>query len=286
MANDNLIYGAHMSIAKGFVKAATKTREEYCATAMQIFLKSPRGRAEKLISDEEAQAFQAACQERRISLVVAHCSYLLNFAHDVQGDPWPIDCLVADLRNIKRLGGAGVVLHIGKYLEVAPTEALRHLGLNLREVLRQTEAENNFIILENTAGQGTEIGWQFPELEQIYKETLGSHPRIRFCLDTAHLFAAGYDLRDAKAVQAVFDEFDRRFGLKNLLLIHFNDSLKPLGSRVDRHANLGVGLIGKAGLVAVMNLARQHQIPLVLETPEDEHGSHLPDLEVLRSWLV
>jgi deoxyribonuclease-4 len=279
-----LIHGAHMSIAAGFVKAAYKTHEEYKANAMQIFLKSPRGRGEKVISDDEAQACREYCREHKIFLV-GHCSYVLNFAQDVSKDPWPLDSLIADLRNIHRLGGVGIVLHIGKYLEVSQSLASLHLAENIAEVLHKTEAENNWIILENTAGQGTEIGWQFPEMEGVYKKDLKSHPRVRFCLDTAHAFAAGYDLRDAQNVSKVFAEFDSRLGLQNLALIHFNDSLKDLGSRVDRHANLGRGKIGKEGLLSVMRFAMERAIPLVIETPEDE-TSHLKDLETMRSWLA
>lgn len=283
---DNLVYGAHMSIAKGFVKAAEVTSEEYRTNAMQIFLKSPRGRYEKNISDGEANAFRDYCRQHGIRFVVAHCSYLLNFTQDVSKDTWPLDSLITDLKNIHRLGGVGVVLHIGKYLELEAQQACRNLSANIADIMRRTEAENNWVILENTAGQGTEIGWQFPELENIFKKELHSHPRVRFCFDTAHAFAAGYDLRDAKGVAQVFGEFDARFGLDRLALIHFNDSLKDLGSRVDRHANLGQGKIGKDGLLAVARFAIAHQIPIVLETPEDDNGSHLPDINVLRGWLA
>jgi deoxyribonuclease-4 len=283
---ENFIYGAHMSIARGFVKAAEMTHEEYRTNAMQIFLKSPRGRHEKEISESDTAAFRSYCQSHAIRFVVAHCSYLLNFTHDMSKDIWPLDSLVSDLKNIHRLGGIGVVLHIGKYLELEAQAACRYLAVNIAEIMHRTAAENNWVILENTAGQGTEIGWQLAELEKIFKEALQQHPRIRFCFDTAHAFAAGYDLRDAKGVAQVFGEFAARFDLDRLALIHFNDSLKDLGSRVDRHANLGQGKIGKEGMLAVARFAIEHKIPMILETPEDDKGSHLPDLEVLRGWLA
>jgi deoxyribonuclease-4 len=270
-----------MSIADGFLNAAQKTVAEYGANAMQIFLKSPRGRSEKPLDLKEAEEFKKYCRAHGV-FVVGHCSYLLNFAKDLSADPWPLDSLISDLHKIKQLGGGGVVLHLGKYLELDKATALKFMAKNIGEVLNRTK--NGWIILENTAGQGSEIGWRFEELAKLYGK-LGKPTRVKFCLDTAHAFAAGYELSTPVSVKKTLAEFDRLIGLKNLICLHLNDTFKTLGSRVDRHENIGKGLIGKAGLLAIIKLAQQRSWPMILETPECGTGSHLQDLRTIRAWL-
>ncbi len=277
------VLGAHMSIAKGFVEAAQETVASLGANALQIFLKSPRGRGKTKLTDEEAGKFRAYCDANGVRFVVAHCSYLLNFAKPMDANSrWPLDSLIEDLRSMEKLNGHGVVLHVGKNLELSFEDAEKYLIENLKVVLNETADTDQPILLENTAGQGTEMGYTFEQLRSFY-EKLGKPDRVKFCLDTCHMFAAGYDLRTPAAVRKTMDEIERLIGLDRVQLFHFNDSKKDLGSRVDRHEILNEGFIGN-GLKTVAKFARDHEIPMILETPEKTR-THKEDLQILKGWL-
>lgn len=279
-----LILGAHMSMAKGFPAAADRTHEELACNAMQVFLKSPRSSSSKPLSDENAQLFQAKCKEYGIEFVIGHASYLLNFAKPVDPkDPWPSNNLKDDLTKLGRLGGHGLVYHVGKQLKMERNEALNNLYTNLKDLLKTAEASNVPILLENASGQGTEIGLKLEELQEIL-EAMNWPDYLKVCLDTCHAFAAGYDLRDAKSVQAFFDQIEATIGLDTVTCFHFNDSKKELGSCRDRHANIGQGEIGAEGLQAFAKLAVKHSKPILLETPL-VNDSHKDDIDIVKSWF-
>lgn len=275
-----LILGAHMSIAQGFLTAVKKTVEDYGGSALQIFVKSPRGRSEKPLGKKEAELTKKYVAENNIQCFVAHCSYLLNFAKDYSQDSWPKQSLISDLQKIHALGGNGVVLHIGKQLESSKEKAYQNIKTNIMAVLEETEKENNWIILENTAGQGSEIGYLFEQLAQLYS-VLEKHPRIRFCIDTQHAFAAGYDI--GKNPEKVIAQFEKVVGKNLIALFHFNDSKKEAGARVDRHENIGKGEIGTQGLKNIAKHAIKNNIPMILETPDfDEHKQ---EIAMIKSWF-
>lgn len=276
-----LILGAHVSIAAGFTEAAIFAQEKLQANALQIFAKSPRSNGKSKLTDSESVAYRAAAKNL---FTVIHCSYLLNFAKDLSKISYPLENLIDDLHTSEKLNAAGVILHVGKHLELSRAEGIAWIVKNLQYVLEKTKNFKSVIILEITAGQGSELGNNFAELREIYLQ-LGKPKRIKFCFDTCHAFAGGYDLRSATSVKKVFSELDKTLGVKNLSCIHFNDALLDLGSKVDRHANLGEGKIGKAGLIAVAQFAQKKSIPLILETPERNGKTHAEDLKKLRSWL-
>lgn len=276
-----LILGAHVSIAAGFPETALFAQEKLSANALQIFAKSPRSNGKSKLTEAEAKIYRAATKN---IFTVIHCSYLLNFAKDLSRIIYPLENLIDDLRTSEMLGAAGVILHVGKHLELSRATGIAWIVKNLQYVLEKTKNLKSAIILEITAGQGTELGNNFAELKTIYTQ-LKKNKRIKFCFDTCHAFAGGYDLRSAASVKKVFTEFDKTLGIKNLSCIHFNDALSEFGSQVDRHANLGEGKIGKVGLVAVAKFAEKNSIPLILETPEKNGKTHLQDLKKLRSWL-
>lgn len=274
-----LIVGAHMSIANGFLAAVKKTVEDYHANSLQIFLKSPRGRGEKPLNRKEAEETQRYVKEHNIKRFVAHCSYLLNFAKDCKHDPWPQRSLISDLQKIHLLGGDGVVLHIGKMLDLSKAKAYQNIKVNIMAALEATQKENNWIMLENTAGQGSEIGFLFEDLAELY-HCLEKHPRIRFCFDTQHAFAAGYDMD--KQPEKVIKQFEQSVGKNLIALCHFNDSKKDKGTRVDRHEHIGKGKIGRSGLEKLMKMATKYSIPLVLETPSFE--LHKKEIAQIKTW--
>ena len=278
-----LVHGAHVSISNGFLGAAIQAVEENESNAMQIFIKSPRSTGTKNITNEEAKEFKKYAKQAGLKYFIAHCSYLLNFAKPLKKNKWALDLLINDLECTHKLGGDGVVLHIGKYLDMNKKTAFKNIKESIHEVLDATKNSPIPILLETTAGQGTEIGYRFEELKEVY-QVINRRKRIGFCIDTCHIFTAGYDLRTKKAVKETFDQWNKIIGTEKINCIHFNDSKKDLGSRVDRHEILGEGKIGKTGLTEVAKFAKKHQIPLILETPEKTR-THKEDLEILRSWV-
>ncbi|MCB9362713.1 deoxyribonuclease IV [Candidatus Woesearchaeota archaeon] len=273
--------GAHASIARGF-EVAVDSILAIGGNAIQVFLKSPRGRASKVLDEKDAAATRRLVKEKNLFLV-GHCSYLLNFATNPNIDPWAIESLTEDLNNMHELGGAGVVLHIGKSLKMQKEETLRNIKTSIESVLHNT-AEDQLIILENTAGQGTEIGYLFEEIAEIYDMfTKEQKRRLGFCLDTCHSFAAGYDLRTADGVEDWKQRFDQLIGWDRVICIHFNDAKRELGSRVDRHEDIGRGWIGKKGCAAIARLALMTEKPLILETPST-YSDYADQLKTLKTW--
>jgi|GEM_PF-170942 len=311
-----LIIGAHMSISSGFLNAVKKTVECYNSNALQIFLKSPQFLSFCNITDEEAAETKEYIKRNNIFLV-GHCSYLLNFAkiqeykkeeiyeqkissaniNNIKEEiktvtnkvgNWAVNSLVDDLYSIYKMGGYGVVVHIGKYVDLNKEIALNNIIKNIKQVIETISYKINnigtpYIILENTAGQGTEIGSNFEELFQIY-DILGKNKKIKFCIDTAHAFSSGYNLKDEKEFDKFIEYFNKHAGISNIGLFHFNDSKKDLNSKVDRHESIGYGLIGDSSLKHIAEFAIKNTIPLILETP-DKEVSHLDDINRVKSWF-
>ncbi len=280
--SQELFIGAHTSIGLGF-ENALKSIKAMGGNSVQIFLKSPRGRQSKRISDYEANQTKNYLQQNNVFLV-GHCSYLLNFAKNITNDPWPAESLIEDMQNIYKLGGVGVVLHIGKYLDMQKEEAFKNIKKAITFVFENTPQETK-MLFENTAGQGTEIGFRFDELKEIYNLFSDEQKqRIGFCLDTCHSFAAGYDLKTKEGVLNWQQEFDNNIGWEKVVCIHFNDAKKELGSRVDRHQDIGFGFIGEEGLKEVAKIAKKSSIPLILETTT-EHETYLQQIQKIKNWF-
>jgi deoxyribonuclease-4 len=278
------LLGAHMPTAGGLRNSLLAGKEIGC-TAVQLFTGSPRQWSHPPLADEEVAAFHAALEQTGIAFTAAHDSYLINLAaptsdvlersrHAFRGE----------LDRAQRLGIPWVVTHMGAHLDQGEEEAVARLVESLRRVLEETDAEGyaTGIALETTAGQGTGLGWRFEQLGQIL-ESVGPHPRLGVCLDTCHVFAAGYDLRDEQAYEQTWARFDDCIGLDKLKLIHVNDSKKPLGSRVDRHAHIGEGEIGVGAFARLVTDPRLLHIPAILETPDSEtmHAVNLARLKRL-----
>lgn len=292
-----LIIGVHQSISKGFYNAIENVVNFYNTNAAQIFLKSPQMLTFCKISDEEAEKTKNFVLSKNL-FIVGHCSYLLNFAKEQnfkdttdirKRGNWAINSLLDDLLSIKKINGYGVVLHIGKYIGQTREQSIKTIIKNINQVIFDLEfkLKNNtklpYIIIENTAGQGTEIGSTIEELSEIYN-LLDKNPRIKFCVDTAHAFASGYDIKTENGFNDFIKKFEKLIGIKNIGLFHFNDSKKELGSRVDRHDSIGVGLIGEEGLKRIAKYAKEKTIPIILETP-DKEVSHLEDIKKVKNWF-
>jgi deoxyribonuclease-4 len=259
--------GAHLSIAGGLPRAVDRAKASRCE-ALQIFTKSTgQWRARPLPADEVA-AFRARVAATGITPVVAHTSYLINVA---AADPLlrakSIDSLAEELDRAEMLGLDGLVMHPGSYTTGTEAQGLGLIADALAGVLRARSRGKVRLLLEQTAGQGTNLGHRFEHLAGIIAR-LGGSRRVAVCLDTCHLLTAGYDLCSEAGYAETFREFDRIVGLDRLALFHLNDSKKPCGSRVDRHEHIGKGCLGLEPFRRLVNDPRFRDLPMLLETPK------------------
>lgn len=277
--------GAHESIAGGIHKAFDRAASVGCDT-VQIFVKPNRAWAVPALSEEDVRRFRAKADATRICPVVAHTSYLLNLASP-EDDLWrrSIDTLVIELERCDRLGVPWLVLHPGAHVGTGEEAGLARMARGLGEVHKATEALDTRILLETTAGQGTQLGYRFEQLAWLRERTPDGE-RLGICLDTCHVFAAGYELRTREGYAATMATFDRVIGLEHLKAIHLNDSKGGLGAQKDRHEHIGDGQIGLEGFRQVVNDPRLVDRPGLLETPKsDDLHEDRRNLTVLRSLL-
>lgn len=283
VTSHKFLLGFHASIAKGFPAAALNVADGHGLNAMQCFVKNPRGRSSKPLTQEEANEFKKICAEKKIQFFTAHASYLVNLSKKASQVPWLIDDLVGDFERVHMLGGNGVVVHLGKASGgMDPQEAVKNMIDNIQTVLQKTEHTKVNFLLENTAGQKSDLGYRFEDLEKIWKQVQPLSTRMKICLDTQHTFAAGYNWENS---HEIFEEFDQCIGVENIACIHFNDSKKECDSHVDRHENLFQGFVGEKNLLAIAKYAIKHGIPLILETPGDEKGEHHQEIKKLKEGL-
>ena len=278
--------GAHESIAGGLHKAFDRAQSVGCE-AVQIFVKSNRSWAVKPLTEKEIAVFKAKAEETGIQPVVAHTSYLLNL-----GTPddalWEKsrDTLIVELERCEALGVPWLVLHPGSHVGTGEEAGLARVAQALGEIHAATPRFHTRILLETTAGQGTNLGYRFEHLAWLMEHTPEGE-RLGICLDTCHVFAAGYELRTPEGYEATMEEFDHIIGLERLKALHLNDSKHHLGTRKDRHEHIGKGHIGLDGFRLVLNDARLAGLPGLLETPKsgDLHEDR-ENLVVLRSLVV
>lgn len=259
--------GAHLSIAGGLPRAVDRAVASRCE-ALQIFTKSAgQWRARVLPPDEIAQ-FRARVEHTGIHPVVAHNSYLINLA---AADPalraQSLAALGEELDRAEALGLLGLVMHPGSYTSGTERDGLDLIGDGLGAVLRARPRAKTMILLEHTAGQGTNLGHRFEHLAAILARLNGS-PRVGVCLDSCHLIAAGYDICSDDGYRATFEAFDRLVGIDRIRAFHLNDSKKPCGSRVDRHEHIGRGCLGLEPFRRLLNDPRFAALPMLLETPK------------------
>jgi deoxyribonuclease IV len=259
-------FGAHMMIAGGLHKAIATGQDVGC-DVVQVFTKSPQQWQARPLATEDIQAFRDAQEAAGIPCVAAHDTYLINPA---AADPTVLErsraAMVDELERAAALGIPALVMHLGARGTEPEEDALGRLVESVRRALEQTPSDGPALLLETTAGQGTCLGHRFEHLAFVL-EALGHPERLAVCLDTCHIFAAGYDLRTPEAYQETMAEFDRVIGLDRVRLVHANDSKREMGSRVDRHAAIGAGEIGLEGFRALVNDPRI-TAPIVLETPK------------------
>lgn len=276
--------GIHLAVAKGLVPAARRARQ-IGATALQIFSDNPTAWRRRPEAPKDAAQFIAFSKEHGIGPVVIHASYLINLAGT--SEPFASQSREGLRHEVQRAPSYGASLvntHIGSHRGEGQDAGLARIAAVVRDVLGDTPAGVR-LVLENSAGGGDTLGSRIEELAAILDAVGGSADRLAFCLDTAHLWGAGYDISTPEGARAVLDRFAELIGIDRLPLMHLNDSKSALGSRTDRHEHIGAGRIGAAGLAALL---RDPRLPgrttLVMETPGEEEGYDAVNMR--RAWLL
>lgn len=271
-----------MSIAGGIHLAIERACSIGC-TAMQIFVKNNMQWFARPISPEEVRAFCRHKQRAEIQVVFAHANYLINLAAtNPQFHANSMRALAEELIRADALKLPFLVMHPGAHLGAGEDAGLTKIAQSIDAVFKVIPKVKTKIALETTAGQGSNLGARFEHLAAIIDQ-VREPKRLCVCLDTAHVFAAGYDISTEAATKKMFREFDRVVGLDRLAAIHVNDSKAPAGSRVDRHEHIGQGKIGVDAFRVIMRDKRLTKIPKVLETPKDKNlAEDIANLKTLR----
>ena len=278
--------GAHESTAGGLYRAFERAQSVACDT-VQIFVKSNRAWAAKPLAEADIEQFKAQRQESSIRPVIGHASYLLNLASpDELLWTKSLNALIIELERCDALGIPHLVLHPGSHVGSGQEAGLARVAQALGEVHAATSGLQTQLLLETTAGQGTSLGCRFWHLAWLIEHT-AQRERLGVCLDTCHVFAAGYELRTPEGYAATMDAFDREIGLERLRAVHLNDSKGELGSRKDRHEHIGRGHIGLEGFRYLQSDSRLDPLPGLLETPKsDDLHEDRENLAILRSLTV
>jgi len=279
------ILGAHMSIAGGPANALVRGRSIGC-DAIQMFTRNANRWDAKDLTSDQVDAFMRARRETGLEQIVAHASYLINL-----GSPddtlWQRSqqALLSELERCHVLGIDRYVLHPGAHMDASAEAGLERVASALTTCLG-TSAPDVTILLENTAGQGSVLGQSFEQLRWLLDHAAPTE-RLGVCFDTAHALAAGYDLRDPAGYAGTWDAFDRVIGRQRLGAIHLNDSVRELGSHIDRHTHIGQGALGLEPFRLLVNDQRLRHLPMLLETPKGEDlAEDVMNLATLRSLVA
>lgn len=275
------LIGAHLSIAKGLHHALYEAKAYGC-TALQIFTKNASTWKERTLDQDEIDRFDQARKKTGIIEIASHTSYLINLATP-EKSKHVLSCnaLVNELTRSSVLDIPYIVLHPGSHMGKGENKGISKIADSINEIFAQTHSINTRLLLETTAGQGFGLGHSFEQLASIM-DKIENQDRIGICLDTSHIFAAGYDIRTEEPYLETIKAFDGIIGLKNLFVIHLNDSKKKLGSRVDRHEHIGEGYIGINLFKLLMNDKRFRDVPKIIETPKNKDGRDADKMNLKR----
>ena len=262
------MYGSHLSVAGGLYKAVVEAQDLGLQT-VQIFTRNQQQWASPPLRPEVIEQFGKEVKKAKFRHVVAHDSYLTNLAAgNEELRQKSIHSFALELQRCHTLGIQYLVTHSGAHGGAGEVEGIARIAASLQEVLERDQHGSTTICLETTAGQGTSLGWRFEHLRDIFA-AVRNPGRMGVCLDTCHIFAAGYDISTPEGAAQSFAEFDRIVGFEHLRVMHLNDSRKPRGSRVDRHAHIGRGMIGLEAFRYVCQTPIFKNIPKIMETPKE-----------------
>jgi deoxyribonuclease-4 len=281
--NDGLRIGIHTSIAASLEKAALKA-SELGANTFQIFSSSPRMWRASSPGPEQIRLLRRARERLDLYPLAIHTNYLVNLASlDPEIRAQSIASFRGEIERAAAIGADYLVLHPGSYKGQSLEEGIAAFVLGLRDAAAGAARDVVTVLLENTVGSGAQIGGRFEELRALrdYAAQVTDVP-VGYCLDTCHLLAAGYDVSSAAGLRETMRQVDRVLEIDNVRLMHANDSKTPLGSRVDRHANIGEGHIGEAGFRRILAHPKLRSKPFILETPVEQDGDDRRNLENLK----
>ncbi len=270
ISHQDLLIGAHESIAGGIYKAFERAESIGCRT-LQVFTKSSNQWYSKPLTDEDIANYKTAASKSNIKHVVAHDSYLINLcAVDSSILKKSREAFLDELNRCESLGIKYLNFHPGAHMKAGEREGIKKIIESLNWAHEKTKGFQVLSVLETTAGQGSSLGYRFEQLKEII-DGVDEPKRMAVCIDTCHIFAAGYDISTEEGYEKTFREFDEIIGFKKLAAFHVNDSKKGLGSKVDRHEHIGKGMIGKPGFRFLMQDVRFTDVPKILETPKGEN---------------
>ncbi|MCF7916660.1 MAG: deoxyribonuclease IV [Candidatus Omnitrophica bacterium] len=273
--------GVHVSIA-GNIYQSIQRAEELGCNAMQIFARNPRQWRKKSLTVEDIEAFKAKRKKSKIGSVVVHVPYLLNLAsakksfHKITIREFTKDLIEAD-----KLGADYLVTHMGSHKKSTERSGLLRIIEALNLILENSKGVKTQLLLENTAGSGSWLGYKFSHFKYIFDRIEMSN-RLGVCLDTAHAWAAGYDISQKKGLAELIKEIENEVGIDKLKVIHLNDTEVELGSRLDRHFHIGQGNIGKKGFKLILNHLQLKKLIFILETPKKSETDDLNNLKTVR----
>ncbi|MDH3276799.1 MAG: deoxyribonuclease IV [Nitrosopumilus sp.] len=276
-----MLIGCHVSISGSIDKAVNNAIERKCS-AFQIFTRNPRGWKAKELIDEDIKNFKNKLKENNIDRfsTCAHMPYLPNLSSPKEdGLEKSVNSLIEEVERCGKLGIPYLVTHLGSHLGTGEDAGIKRL---VKGLTKAAQVKNDvMILLENTAGQKNSVGSDFKQLGEIFKQ-LKPVKKFGVCFDTCHAFVSGYDLRTEKDVKETFKTFDKYVGMENLKILHLNDAKGELGCNLDRHYHIGLGNIGKEGMIAVIKLIAKKKIPIILETPIDDIRDDFENVKIAK----
>ncbi len=280
------LLGAHMSIAGEVGQALIRGQQVGC-DCIQIFTKSSRQWASKPFSEAEIATFKRNLRETGIKMVIAHDSYLVNLgAPDNALRIKSVKGFIDELERCEALGVPFLVAHPGSHVGSGEEQGIKTIAKSIDEAHARCKGFKTKIALEITAGQGSNLGYSFEQMGQIF-DAVTENERLRLCFDTEHAFAAGYDLRTEEEYEKTFALLDEHVGLEKIVAFHLNDATKPINSRIDRHQHIGQGFIGLDAFRRLLNDERFFGIPMCLETPKGpDLKEDVENLATLRSLFI
>lgn len=269
--------GCHLSPSKGYLNMA-KEAKRIGASTFQFFLRNPRGSKAKELDVEDAKAMNAFLKENAMEPILAHAPYTLNpCAKEERVEEFARMVMEDDLKRMEYFPGNFYNFHPGSHVEKGAEAGIEKTAALLNAMLKAEQ--HTTVLIETMAGQGTEIGKSFEEVAEIISRT-GFADKVGVCLDTCHVFAAGYDI--AGDLEGVLTAFDKTIGLEKLKYLHVNDSLFPLGSKKDRHAPIGEGCVGTEALQRLVHHPALRHLPMVLETPQKDNDGYAREIVLLQ----
>jgi deoxyribonuclease-4 len=281
-----MLLGAHMSISGGVYNAVLDGEKATCDT-IQIFTKSSNQWRAKPLTDDEIARFFNEQKNTGVSVSCAHDSYLINLGSpDKELFNKSLESFQIELERCDILHVANLVMHPGSHVGSGEEAGLKKIVEAINKSFEKLNKSNTIVCLETTAGQGSNLGYKFEQLAHII-DMVEDKSRMGVCLDTCHIFAAGYPIQNEDDYMKTIMEFDKTIGLQRLKIIHFNDSKKGLGSKVDRHEHIGQGELGLEPFRHILNDKRLDKVPKILETPKgDELLEDIENLKILRSLIM